>query len=80
MMMGADVVDQIGMTTTMWDLCRDGIPDLRDALSTRKTTTIYKIGAKRKAECNICNKLFGTINVALDLIARHIVEHLEGGG
>jgi hypothetical protein len=78
--MGADVINRIGTTTTTWDLCGDGVPDLRAALSTRETTTIYKIGAKHKAECNIYDKLSATVDVALDLIARHVVEHLEGGG
>jgi hypothetical protein len=49
MTMGADVVNWIGMTTTTWDLLGNGIPDLRAMSFTRKTTTIYKIGAKRKA-------------------------------
>jgi hypothetical protein len=80
MMTGADIVDRIGMTTTMWDLRGDGIPDLRATLSTRKTMTIYEIGAERKAECNIYNKLSATVNVALDLIMRRVIKHLEGGG
>jgi hypothetical protein len=77
---GADVVDWIGTTTTMWDLRGDGIPDLRAASSTRKTMTIYEIGAERKAECDIYDKLSATIDVVLDLIARCVGEHLEGGG
>jgi hypothetical protein len=77
---GADVVDQIVMTMTMWDLRRDGIPDLRPKSSTHKMTTIYKIGAKCKAECNIYDELSVAVNVALDLIARRVVKHLEGGG
>jgi hypothetical protein len=76
----ADVVDRIVMTMTMWDLCRDGIPDLRAMSLTRKMTTIYKIGATRKAECNIYDELSVADNVALDLIARRVVKHLEGGG
>jgi hypothetical protein len=77
---GADIVDRIGTTTMMWDLRRDGIPDLRAVSLTCKTTTIYEIEAKHKAECNIYNKLSGTVDVALDLIAQRVVEHLEGGG
>ncbi len=46
----------------------------------RKTMAIYKIGAKRKAECDIYNELSATVNVTLDLIAQRIVEHLEGRG
>ncbi len=80
MTMGADAINRISMTTTTWDLCGDSIPDLRAASSTRKTTTIYEIGAKCKAKCNIYDKLSVTVNVALDLIVRRVVEHLEGGG
>jgi hypothetical protein len=77
---GADVVNQIGTTTTKWDLRWDGIPDLRAASSTRKTTTIYEIGAKREAKCDIYDELSATVDVALELVARRVVEHLEGGG
>ncbi len=80
MMTGADAVNWINTTTMTWDLSGDGIPDLRAALSTRKTTTIYKIRAERKAECDIYDELSATIDVALDLIPWHIVEHLEGEG
>ncbi len=76
---GAHVVNRIGTTMTSWDLHGDSIPDLRAASSMRKTTTIYEIGAKRKAKCDIYDNLSATINVALDLIVRRIVEHLEGG-
>jgi hypothetical protein len=58
----------------------DGIPDLRAASWMRKTTTIYEFGAKCKAKCDIYNELFATVNVALDLIVRQVIEHLEGGG
>ncbi len=78
--MGADLFDRIGTMTMTWDLHGDGIPDLRAALLTRKTTTIYKIGAKRKAKCNIYDELSATVNVMLDLIPWRVVEHLEGGG
>jgi hypothetical protein len=77
---GADVVNWIGTTTTMWDLHGDGIPNLRATLSTCKTMTIYEIGAEREAECDIYNELSATVDVALDLIVPHVVEHLEGGG
>jgi hypothetical protein len=77
---GADIVDRIGTTTTTWDLRGDGIPDLRAALLTRKTTTIYEIGAERKSKWDIYDELSATVNVALDLIAQRIVKHLEGGG
>jgi hypothetical protein len=77
---GADVVDQIGTTTTMWDLRGDGIPDLSTASLMRKTTTIYEIGAERNAECDVYDELPTTVHIALDLIARRVVEHLGGGG
>jgi hypothetical protein len=77
---GADIVDQISTTTTTWDLRGDGILELRAALSTLKTMTIYEIGAEREAECGIYNELFATVDVDLDLIPRRVVEHLEGGG
>jgi hypothetical protein len=80
MTMGADVVDQIGTTMTTWDLHGDGILDLRATMLMLKTMTIYEIGAERKAECDIYNELSATIDYALDLIPRHVVEHLEGGG
>jgi hypothetical protein len=77
---GADVADRIGTTMNTWDLRRDGIPDLRAASLTRKMTTIYEIGAEHKAKCNVHDKLSVTIDVALDLIKRRVVEHLEGSG
>jgi hypothetical protein len=80
MTMGADVVDRIGTTTRTLDLCGDGILDLRAALLTRKMMAIYEIGAKPEAECDIYDELSATVNVALDLIVRRVVEHLEGGG
>ncbi len=77
---GADVVDRISTTTATWDLRGDGILDLRATSLTRKTTTIYEIGAEREAECDIYDELSATVDVELDLIARRVVEHLEGGG
>ncbi len=80
MMAGADIVDRISTTTTTWDLRRDGIPDLRAASLTRKMMTIYKIGAKREAKCDIYDKLSATVNITPDLIMRRVIEHLEGRG
>ncbi len=76
----AEVVNRIGTTTMTWDLRRDGIPNLRTALLMRKTTTIYEIGDEHEAKCDIYDELSTTVDVALDLIVRRVVEHLEGGG